>query len=116
MSKELLDFLNAQGLAGLGVIIIGAGTVVAAIITALNAWAVAWFNARATRQLAIDAAHRELRKKLVEKALVHVHKIQYAAEDLKEALASDRLEDAKRLLQAAPTVHSALHLRDERER
>lgn len=60
MPREVLDVLLQFG--PFAVLVIAAGAIVAALITAANAWAVAWFNARATRQLAIDAAHREYRQ------------------------------------------------------
>jgi hypothetical protein len=61
MSNELLNVLLQFGPAA--VLLIAAGAIVAAVIGAANAWAVAWFSARATRQLAIDAAHRDYRKR-----------------------------------------------------
>jgi hypothetical protein len=60
MSRETLDVLLQFG--PFAVLLVAAGAIVAAIIGAANAWAVAWFNARASRQVAIDAAHREYRK------------------------------------------------------
>jgi hypothetical protein len=76
-------------------------------LTALNAWAVAWFNARASRQLAVDTAHRELRRKVAEKGLVLLHKLKFAAEDLHEALATGQLERARELSQVTPAVLGA---------
>jgi hypothetical protein len=61
MQQDFIDFLNRYGLPGWTVIVIGAGTIVASLIGALNAWSVAWFNVRASRLLEASTANREHR-------------------------------------------------------
>jgi hypothetical protein len=59
---ELLDLLKQYGLPGWALLLIGGGTIVAAIISSVNAILVAIINAWAAKRVAIYTAHREYRK------------------------------------------------------
>lgn len=58
MSDEFLQFVKTYGLPAWGVILIAAGTIVAAIITFIQAILVALINAWASQRVAIYDAHR----------------------------------------------------------
>lgn len=64
MSKELLDLATSYGLPGWAVLVIGGGTIVAAVISAFAAVFSAALNVWSARRLALDAAHRERREVL----------------------------------------------------
>lgn len=110
VSREVLDVLLQFG--PLAVLLVAAGAIVAAIIGAANAWAVAWFNSRATRQIAIDAAHRDYRKELCADILQQAQYLDglalYITEVLGESLDGGipcRKEDALRV-----TTYAREHL------
>lgn len=84
MSKELIDLLSQYGPAA--VLLIAAGTIVAAVISSVNAAVVAWFNARAARQLAIDAAHREYRREFCAPFLNIVRTVDLVAARITDSL------------------------------
>ena len=84
MSKELIDLLSQYG--PTAVLLIAAGTIVAALISAANAAVVAWFNARSARQLAIDAAHREYRREFCAPFLNLVRTVDLVAARITEIL------------------------------
>jgi len=73
MSDQFLLFVNQYGLPAWGVLIIGAGTIVAAIITAIQALIVALINAWAAQRVATYNAHRERRATLAAASLKRVH-------------------------------------------
>jgi hypothetical protein len=70
--KEVVDAIGSYNLPIWIVIIIGGGTIIAAMITALQAIVVASINARAARAAAVDAAHREHRVSTAKTILEHV--------------------------------------------
>jgi hypothetical protein len=72
VNEAISNAIAALGLPAWAILVIGAGTIVAAIITALQAIVVAAINARATRLNAIDMAHREHRLSLTKPILAHV--------------------------------------------
>jgi len=84
MSKELIDLLSQYGPAA--VLLIAAGTIVAALISSANAAVVAWFNARSARQLAIDAAHREYRREFCAPFLNIVRTVDLVAAKITDSL------------------------------
>jgi len=61
MPPELLDVFNRYGLPGWALIVIGGGTIVAALITSVSALTIAAINAWAAKRIAVYAAHREHR-------------------------------------------------------
>jgi hypothetical protein len=106
MSAELLDVLMRFG--PLTVLLVAAGAIVAAMIGAANAWAVAWFNARATRQLAVDAAHRDYRKELCADLVQDVRLLDGLALEIRDIVGESldagipfTPEDAKRVVACA---------------
>jgi hypothetical protein len=84
MSKELIDLLSQYGPAA--VLLIAGGTIVAALISSVNAAVVAWFNARSARQLAIDAAHREYRREFCAPFLNIVRTVDLVAAKITDSL------------------------------
>ena len=84
MSKELIDLLAQYGPAA--VLLIAGGTIVAALISSVNASVVAWFNARSARQLAIDAAHREYRREFCAPFLNIVRTVDLVAAKITDSL------------------------------
>jgi len=64
MTDAFLEFLKTNGTPAWAVVLIAAGTIVAAIITAINSLIVAALQAFTSRRLAIDAAHRQYRTEM----------------------------------------------------
>ena len=85
MTPELLDLLNKYGLPGWALILIGGGTIVAAIISSINALGVAVINAWAAKRVAVYAAHREYRATMSATVLEHIRSIAGFAIDVQRA-------------------------------
>lgn len=64
MTREALELINSYGLPGWVTLIIGGGTIVAAVITAMQAILVAWIAAWSARRVAIYTAHKDYRLEL----------------------------------------------------
>lgn len=62
MGNDLLNFVRDQGLPGWTVLVIGGGTIIAAVISFFGAFAIAWVNARAAVRLDLERALREHRR------------------------------------------------------
>src|SRR3954471_24428010 len=73
MSKELIEFFQQYG--NVVVFLIAGGTVVAAVIGAVNAIVVALISARAAQQLALTNDHRKYRSTLTKEIITDVEKL-----------------------------------------
>ena len=62
MGSDFLNFVSEQGLPWWIVLLIGGGTIVAALISFLGAFAIAWVNARAAVRLDLERSLRDHRR------------------------------------------------------
>jgi hypothetical protein len=62
VGNEFLNFVKEQGLPGWTVLVIGGGTIIAAVISVLGALAIAWVNAFAAVRLDREKALRDHRR------------------------------------------------------
>ena len=85
MTPELFDVLNRYGLPGWAVILIGGGTIVAALITSLSALLISAVNAWAAKRVAVYAAHREHRAAMSAALLERVRAIAALAMHVRDA-------------------------------
>ncbi|MGH7486389.1 MAG: hypothetical protein ACRD3J_27060, partial [Thermoanaerobaculia bacterium] len=74
MGNDLLNVVREHGLPGWTVLVIGGGTIIAAVISFIGAIAIAWVNAFAAVRLDREKALRDHRRANVAAARDYVHK------------------------------------------
>lgn len=85
MTPDIIEVLNKYGLPGWALLLIGGGTIVAAIIALVNGLIVAVINARATKRVAVYTAHREYRATVCAPMLQEVRLLAAFAVDIRRA-------------------------------
>lgn len=85
MTPELFELLDRYGLPGWAAVLIGGGTIVAALITAVSALMAATINAWSAKCVAIYAAHREHRATMTAEVVTRVRDIATLAMHVRDA-------------------------------
>jgi hypothetical protein len=106
----MLELAASYGLPGWAVLIIGAGTIVAALIAFLEAVIVAGITARSARRLALDTAHRERREEIAAPLLKRVRARADVAWDASKYSGSDARQPVQEFVSDLLARHDAVQV------